>query len=73
MFLDTKGPERIVWGTDLPVAGVGSRARTQTETWTDIFKNLPEWGKKYNINFTEEERDGMCHKAAEAAFSNIKF
>jgi predicted TIM-barrel fold metal-dependent hydrolase len=73
IFLNTKGPERILWGTDLPQAGVGSRARAQTETWTDIFKNLPEWGKKYDIHFTEEERDGICFKGAEAAYSNIKF
>ena len=73
IFLNTKGPERIVWGTDLPQAGVGSRARAQTETWTDIFKNLPEWGKKYNIDFTEEERDAICHGAAMQVLSNVDF
>ncbi len=72
-FLDRAGPDRIVWGTDLPQAGVGSRARGRTEVWTDIFKNLPDWGARHGINFTEEERDGICFKAAEEALSNVDF
>ncbi len=73
VFLDSVGPERIVWGTDLPQAGVGSRARAQTMAWADFFRNLPESGAKYGVRFTEEERDGICHGAAKAAFSNIDF
>ena len=71
IFLNRKGPERIVWGTDLPQAGVGHLAREQTEKWAEIFKNLPEWGDRYGIKFTEEERDGICYRAAEECFSNI--
>ena len=63
VFLDSVGPERIVWGTDLPQAGVGSRSRAQTQAWTDFFKTLPESGAKYGVTFTEEERDGICHGA----------
>jgi predicted TIM-barrel fold metal-dependent hydrolase len=71
VFLDTVGPYRIVWGTDLPQTGVGRRRQHETQLWTDIFKNLPEWGDKYGIRFTEEERDGICHLAAMRCFSNI--
>lgn len=70
-FLDKVGPERICWGTDLPQTGVNSMQRRQTETWADIFKNLPEWGDKHGIKFTEDERDGIAFRAAEACFSNI--
>ena len=73
IFINSMGAERIVWGTDLPQAGVGSKARGQTERWVDIFKNLPEWGKKYDINFTEEERDAICHGAAMQCLSNVEF
>ncbi|MFN8535231.1 MAG: amidohydrolase family protein [Dehalococcoidia bacterium] len=71
VFLDTVGPERIVWGTDLPQTGVGRKAQYETQTWADIFKNLPEWGEKYGVRFTEDERDGICFRAAEKVFSNI--
>jgi predicted TIM-barrel fold metal-dependent hydrolase len=71
VFLDRKGPDRIVWGTDLPQTGVGGRARSQTERWADIFKNLPDWGEKYGIRFSAEERDGICFKAAESVYSNV--
>ena len=40
IFINSMGAERIVWGTDLPQAGVGSTARGQTERCVDIFKNL---------------------------------
>ena len=73
IFLDRVGADRIVWGTDLPQAGVGSLARGRTERWTDIFTNLPDWGARYGIDFTEEERDGICFGAAEQAFSNVDF
>ncbi len=73
IFLDRVGPDRIVWGTDLPQAGVGSLARGRTEIWTDIFVNLPDWGSRHGIDFTEEERDGICFRAAEQAFSNVDF
>jgi len=71
VFLDTVGPYRIVWGTDLPQTGVGRKAQHETQTWTDIFKNLPEWGEKYGIRFTEEERDGICHLAAKRVYRTI--
>lgn len=71
VFLNRKGPDRILWGTDLPQAGVGHVAREQTEKWVDIFKNLPEWGDKYGIKFTEDERDGICFRGAEQVYSNI--
>jgi predicted TIM-barrel fold metal-dependent hydrolase len=71
VFLDRKGPERIVWGTDLPQAGVGGKARAQNERWVDIFKNLPEWGNKYGITFSERERDGICFEAAESVYRNV--
>ncbi|MFN8535212.1 MAG: amidohydrolase family protein [Dehalococcoidia bacterium] len=70
-FLDRVGPERICWGTDLPQAGLSSKQRRETEIWADIFKNLPEWGEKHGVAFTEHERDGICYRAAEACFSNI--
>ena len=73
VFIDSVGAERVVWGTDLPQAGVGSRARGQTETWTHIAKNLPEWGAQFGVTFTEEERDGLCHGAAMQCMSNIDF
>lgn len=73
VFLDRMGPGRIVWGTDLPQAGVGSRARGRTEVWTDIVTNLPDWGARHGIDFTEEERDGLCFGAAEEAFRNVDF
>ena len=73
VFIDSVGAERVVWGTDLPQAGVGSRARGQTEVWTHIAKNLPEWGAQYGVTFTEEERDGLCHGAAMQCMSNIDF
>ena len=73
VFIDSVGADRVVWGTDLPQAGVGSRARGQTETWTHIAKNLPEWGAQYGVTFTEEERDGLCHGAAMQCMSNIDF
>ena len=65
------GPERIVWGTDLPM--VGSEAVNNTLTWSDIARNLPEWGSKYNVNFTDEERDGLCEGAGKAVLSNFDF
>ena len=71
VFLDVKGPDRIVWGTDLPQTGVGGKARSQTERWAEIFKNLPEWGEKYGIRFTEDERDGICNGAAKAVYRNV--
>lgn len=71
VFLDSAGPLRIVWGTDLPQTGVGRKRQHETQLWTDIFKNLPEWGDKYGIRFTEDERDGICFKAAEVCFQNI--
>ena len=42
-------------------------------TWANIFKNLPEWGEKHGIRFTEDERDGICHLAAREILSNIDF
>jgi len=71
VFFDSMGPERIVWGTDLPM--VGSEAVNNTLTWSDIARNLPEWGNKYNINFTNEERDGLCEGAGKAVLSNFDF
>ena len=70
VFFDTMGHERIVWGTDLPM--VGSRARSLTERWVDLAKNLPEWGAKYGVSFTEEERDGLCNGAARLVMSNVE-
>ena len=69
VFFDTMGHERVVWGTDLPMVGSGSRRLT--ERWVDIAKNLPEWGAKYGVTFTEEERDGLCNGAARLALSNV--
>jgi predicted TIM-barrel fold metal-dependent hydrolase len=71
VFINRKGADRILWGTDLPQAGVGHVSREQTEKWVDIFKNLPEWGDRYGIKFTEEERDMLCSGAAKQCFSNI--
>ena len=71
VFLDRKGPDRIVWGTDLPQTGVGSKAIAENERWSDIVRNLPQWGEKYGITFTNEERDGICSGAARECFSNI--
>ena len=71
VFFDSMGPERIVWGTDLPM--VGSEAVNNTLTWSDIARNLPEWGSKYNITFTDEERDGLCEGAGKAVLSNFDF
>ena len=34
---------------------VGSEAVNNTLTWSDIARNLPEWGSKYNITFTHSE------------------
>lgn len=73
IFMDVMGSDRIVWGTDLPQAGVGGKARAETEIWTDIAKNLPEWGAKYDIHFTPQERDDLCHGAAMKVLSNVKF
>jgi predicted TIM-barrel fold metal-dependent hydrolase len=70
-FLDTVGPDRICWGTDLPQTAVNSHQRRQTETWADIFKNLPDWGDKHGVKFTDNEKDGIAWRAAEACFSNI--
>jgi predicted TIM-barrel fold metal-dependent hydrolase len=69
--LDQVGPQRICWGTDLPQAGLSSKQRHETEVWTDLVKNLPEWGEKHGIRFTEAERDGICFQAAERVFRNI--
>lgn len=71
--LDSMGSRRIVFGTDLPQAGLSSKQKHDTMTWTNIFKNLPEWGDKHGIRFTEEERDGICHLAAKEILSNINF
>src|SRR5689334_24547317 len=49
----------------LPIC-VNSYRRRATEKWADIFKNLPEWGDKHGIKFTEDERDGIAYRAAEA-------
>ena len=70
VFFDAMGPERIVWGTDLPM--VGSMAVNNTTKWADIARNLPEWGSKYNVNFTIEERNGLCEDATRSALSNYK-
>lgn len=70
-LLDRAGAERIVWGTDLPQTGVNSRQRAVTKLWADVVKDLPEWGAKYGVAFTEEERDGICYKAAEKVLSNV--
>jgi predicted TIM-barrel fold metal-dependent hydrolase len=70
VFFDSMGPERVVWGTDLPM--VGSRPRALTERWVDMAKNLPEWGAKHGVTFTEEERDGLCNGAARQVLSNVK-
>jgi hypothetical protein len=50
---------------------LSSKQRRETEIWTDIFKNLPVWGEKHGVHFTEEERDGSCLCAAERCFSTI--
>lgn len=71
IFLNRVGPERILWGTDLPQTGVGRKGIHENEVWVDIFKNLPEWGEKHGIRFTEDERDGICFRGAEKVFSNI--
>ena len=73
VFLDVMGSDRVVWGSDLPQTGVGSAARARTRRFAEIALELPEWGERYGIAFTEEERDGLCHGAARAAFSNIDF
>ena len=69
VFFDSMGADRVVWGTDLPMVGSGPRALT--ERWVDIAKNLPKWGAKYGVTFTEEERDGLCNGAARAVLSNV--
>jgi predicted TIM-barrel fold metal-dependent hydrolase len=71
VFLDDVGPGRIVWGTDLPQTGVGRRRQHETQVWTDIFKNLREWGDKYGIRFTQEEEEGIAFRAAMKCFRNI--
>lgn len=71
VFLDTVGPRRICWGTDLPQTGVGRKGIYENEVWIDIFRNLPEWGEKHGIRFTDEERDGICHGAAEDVLRNV--
>jgi predicted TIM-barrel fold metal-dependent hydrolase len=69
-LLDRAGPDRIVWGTDLPQTDVNSRGRQATETWVDAVKNLPERGAQHGVTFTAEERDGICYKAAEKVLGN---
>ena len=73
VFLDVMGPDRVVWGSDLPQTGVGSAARARTKRFAEIALDLPAWGARYGVTFTEEERDGLCHGAARQAFSNVDF
>ena len=73
VFLDVMGPDRVVWGSDLPQTGVGSAARARTKRFADIALDLSEWGERYGRVFTEEERAGLCNGAAREAFSNIDF
>lgn len=57
------GAHRILFGTDMP-AGRGRGFET-TRRWCNIFKNLPEEAAKFNVTFTPEETELMCHANTE--------
>jgi predicted TIM-barrel fold metal-dependent hydrolase len=56
------GAHRIVWGTDMPMAGRGYEL---TRRWCEMFRNLPEEAARYNVKFTQAETELICHGNSE--------
>jgi predicted TIM-barrel fold metal-dependent hydrolase len=55
------GAHRIVWGTDMPMAGKGYEA---TRTWCRMMHDLPEEAAKYGVTFSSDEADFIRYKNA---------
>jgi predicted TIM-barrel fold metal-dependent hydrolase len=59
---NTVGAHRIVFGTDMPIAGKGYEL---TRRWCEMFRNLPEEAAQYGVRVTPAEADLICHGNAE--------
>ena len=74
LSLDDVATQTATVSSDVVVHG-GEAAGPQRplDVRANIALELPAWGERYGVVFTEEERDGICDGAARAAFSNIDF
>lgn len=59
---NTVGAHRIVFGTDMPIAGKGYEL---TRHWCEMFANLPEEAAKYGVRFLPDEAELIAHGNAE--------
>lgn len=58
---NTVGAHRIVWGTDMPMAG---KSYELTRTWCSMMLNLVEEAAHYDVRFTPLEAEYLCFKNA---------
>ena len=64
---DQLGAHRILFGTDMPsydLLHLESDIRL-TQQWVQVFKNLPEEGRKYGVDFSQAETELIMHGNAE--------
>lgn len=67
------GAHRILFGTDMPSyvpTDVDTDIRL-TRQWVELFKNLPREGKKYDVDFSQEEAELILHGNAERIFKML--
>ncbi len=64
---DQLGAHRILFGTDMPSYDQSSVEIDMklTQQWVQLFKNLPEEGRKYGVDFSQEEAELILHGNAE--------
>ncbi len=64
---DQLGAHRILFGTDMPAYNLAKEESDMrlTQPWVQLFKNLPEEGRKYGVDFSKEEAELIMHGNAE--------
>lgn len=67
---DVVGAHRILFGTDEP--SLIPRDFELTKKWVELFKNLPEVAKKYEVDFSQQEIELILHGNAERIFKRMK-
>ncbi len=63
---DQLGAHRILFGTDQPSYNPENQENDElSRQWVQLFKNLPEEGRKYGVDFSQEEAELIAHGNAE--------